>query len=401
MPNEDNQSSNKSGAHHRSQQSPTNVTTADVTVHHQSTASEDEQHRVHSTIASTNHSQSQTNTSWKLPSLVDLDHYESVASRIMERIRDLQKDHHKKSLQHLLASQSAAIAASRQAQIQQKLYPGGGTSLVQTSTANQNVYDTVADVLQESSSSSSGGRAETNGVTSDSTSSSTSAASSQHATPTSANVPSTLGAAAAAAAYHKPDLPDMNSSNLDSQRADIEAWLSGMEARFNEFAQEYSPAKTRERIEALAAAAAASASKDGQPSAVAKSDKDSVLRKQLTIIQNFQMELDQYTKLLCTLSNSVDGRLVSLAPKGADITRSNISMPYYDHLIKLRQNVDQMQIRINDLYLRCVDGLVFNLFVVVKHAFCLFAASNVNCVVCKNFSQLSTIHRVESIWRPC
>ena len=68
--------------------------------------------------------------------------------------------------------------------------------------------------------------------------------------------------------------------------------------------------------------------------------------------QNYQSELNQFSAKLSTLSNSVDGRIAALAPKGTDIAKSNISMPYYDHLVELRKHADEMQIRINDLYLR-------------------------------------------------
>lgn len=56
--------------------------------------------------------------------------------------------------------------------------------------------------------------------------------------------------------------------------------------------------------------------------------------------------------MLSSLNNSVDARIASLAPNGSDIKKSNISMPYYDHLVELRKKCDEMQIRLNDLYLR-------------------------------------------------
>jgi len=48
----------------------------------------------------------------------------------------------------------------------------------------------------------------------------------------------------------------------------------------------------------------------------------------------------------------VDARIASLVPKGASVPAENVSKPYYDHLLELRKHVDEMQIRINDLYLR-------------------------------------------------
>lgn len=222
---------------------------------------------------------------------LNYEHYRlTFEEPIMERLRDLQREHHKRSFQHLLASQAAQAAAARRARAT------GSSSVEPTNGDDQNLYDTVADSL------------ESEGEESNTTS-----------------------------GYEEEDgtRDKDSSSNLESQRNEIESWLLGIEKRFTDFIAEYNPAKFQASGELSSAA-----------------EREDLLRRQLTIITTYHGELAQYTNQLQVLSNAIDTRLTMLAPKGVDPQSSNVSMPYYDHLIEMRKHGDAMQIRINDLYLR-------------------------------------------------
>ncbi|KAI2802251.1 hypothetical protein BLOT_010444 [Blomia tropicalis] len=146
------------------------------------------------------------------------------------------------------------------------------------------------------------------------------------------------------------DLPEIGSSsaNLNSQRTEIESWLMSVEKRFADFVQEYNH---HSLLSTARRSSGDKRSSNGDLEASSNLCTKASLSKQLTIISNYQTELNQYSAKLSTLSNSIDARIASLAPKGSDISKSNISMPYYDHLIELRKHADEMQIRLNDLYL--------------------------------------------------
>lgn len=142
-------------------------------------------------------------------SLLPLDYvrYESIETDIMDRIQDIQREIHKRPLQHLLdghQQQTSAAQSSNMKHQQQQQQPpairANQSQMLQRSWANKNtnslgalmpqqtdnLYDTVADALD----------------------------------------------ADASTAYHRPpDLPEMNNSNLDSQRHEIETWLNTVEQR--------------------------------------------------------------------------------------------------------------------------------------------------------------------------
>lgn len=231
---------------------------------------------------------------------LDYEHYRlTFEEPIMERLRDLQREHHKRSFQHLLASQAAQAAAARRARAtgSSSLEPAGNGD-------DQNLYDTVADALLESES--------------DESTTNT------------------------ASGYEEEEEEGSgqrdkdSSSNLESQRNEIESWLVGIEKRFTDFIAEYNPAKFQSSSEYNSAA-----------------EREELLRRQLSIITTYHSELAHYTSQLQVLSNAIDARLAMLAPKGGGHPEaSTISMPYYDHLIAMRKHGDGMQIRINDLYLR-------------------------------------------------
>lgn len=109
----------------------------------------------------------------------NIDYYNHIEKTIMERLRDIQREHHQRSLQQLLLNKQ-----------QQQSMDNGDKKV-------DNVYDTVADVMANNNTNNQ------SDITADS------------------------------GYYNRPvDLPEIsNHSNLDMQRQDIEQWLDSMEQR--------------------------------------------------------------------------------------------------------------------------------------------------------------------------
>nr|XP_046918764.1 uncharacterized protein LOC124498972 [Dermatophagoides farinae] len=231
----------------------------------------------------------------------------------MERMREIQREHHQRSLQQLLLAK----------QQQQQQQPA-----VDIDKKVDNVYDTVADVIMTTNKS--------------------------HIVDSSSS-----------GYYNRPiDLPEVsNHSNLDMQRQDIEQWLDSMEQRLANISVNNNNQQSNGQ-------------NNGNKTSIIES-KD--FKSQLSILSDYESECNQYSCRLQTLCNSIDARIASLTPlklneKGqpqqqqqqqqqsssssststpttALINSNNISMPYYEHLIKLRKQASDMQCRSNYLYL--------------------------------------------------
>nr|XP_027202753.1 dystrophin-like [Dermatophagoides pteronyssinus] len=249
----------------------------------------------------------------------------------MERIRDIQREHHQRSLQQLL------LSTKQQQQQQQSIDNNDGSN----SKKIDNVYDTVADVMGDNID-----NIDINqqSLLSDNDNNSNNSNS----------------------YYNRPnDLPEISkkyqSTNLDMQRQDIEQWLDSMEQRLanisivnNQFVQQNQNNQNT--------------TQNNKTSVTATESKD--LKSQLTILSDYESECNQYSYRLQTLCNSIDSRISSLtsiklneknqsqqqqqqqqSSSSTVINSNNISMPYYEHLIKLRKQASDMQCRCNYLYL--------------------------------------------------
>lgn len=187
------------------------------------------------------------------PTLEPLNHswYSEVQSEIMERIRGLQREHHKRSLAHLLNNNNSSNQTNH---VAQSPTTNGGI-LASPVKNSHNLYDTVADAFDQDGPP-------------------------PPATPPyhrpfdheSAGGPPLPGSPAATAA---------SPANLDSARHEIDSWLVSMEKRFGDFVQEYNQAYLQRRKSSLTARNGGSA---GSAPTLESLTSEASLKKQLTII---------------------------------------------------------------------------------------------------------------------
>ena len=180
--------------------------------------------------------------------------HQTIQSEIMERIRDLQREHHKRSLQHLLNQTNNAnqpgitTATTTNSNHQSSSTPPAVPPKPKIgifANTNQNLYDTVADAMDD-------------------------------------------GVPAPTPTYHRPfDLPDVQSTpaNLDSQRNEIEGWLMSMEKRFGDFVAEYNHVYLQRRKSSLTRGNNRQQQYNSNSSSNLESmTTETSLKKQLTII---------------------------------------------------------------------------------------------------------------------
>ena len=192
-----------------------------------SIANNNNNHGIDARMPKAESSQQTESTNQIVLSPPDHQHYERIKTEIMERIRDLQREHHKRSLQHLLQQQ--------QQQQQQNVSSASAIS-TPSSTAistmsttvpkTSNLYDTVADAFQEIVGQHQQQQQQQHHQSDDDEQQSRSSISTITPSPS----------------YHRPsDLPEIGSSsaNLNSQRTEIESWLMSVEKRFADFVLEY------------------------------------------------------------------------------------------------------------------------------------------------------------------
>ena len=157
--------------------------------------------------------------------------YQTIQNEVMERIRNLQREYHKSSLVHLLNHHNNHLSESATNKLENGLTTttnlrdrksSSSPSQHEHSLKSQNFYDTVADALQDDQDSS--------------------------LPPLPSSTPP----------YHRPFDHEMfnssghpqassSSTNLDSQRQEIDQWLVSMEKRFGDFVQEYNQAYLQQR----------------------------------------------------------------------------------------------------------------------------------------------------------
>lgn len=181
--------------------------------------------------------------------------HQTIEDEIMERIRDLQREHHKRSLAHLLNSNASNGTNGTAPSTQNPQSPPAvppkpkpkslGNNGVALSSQQQNVYDTVADALND-------GPAPTPSYHRP--------FENDHSSPSS---PSTNNNVA-------------SSANLDLQRQEVESWLTSMEKRFGDFVAEYNHTLLQSRKSSLTG-------KDDSSGHLNLTTEAS-LKKQLTII---------------------------------------------------------------------------------------------------------------------
>lgn len=199
--------------------------------------------------------------------------HRTVEQEIMERIRDLQREHHKRSLAHLLNNSSSSAANSngtgspavhRQQQSPPAVPPkpkSMGVNSAFNHHQQQNLYDTVADALDD-------------GVPAPTPTYHRPFDSSNEQQQQQSRLTSSTATALTAT-------NNGSSANLDSQRQEVETWLFSMEKRFGDFVAEYNQAVLQRRKNSLTNHKEDSSSLSA---GTLDSTTEASLKKQLTII---------------------------------------------------------------------------------------------------------------------